>query len=159
MIPIFDLMPEWAEYGYLGIFLLSFLAATIVPFSSDVVMAGMLLMEKWDPVLIVLVASVGNWIGGMTNYVLGYLGKWIWIEKYLRVRKKRVRGFKRWVDRWGSLLAFISWFPGIGDVLAIALGLFKVSLWRVTLFMFIGKSARYVAIAWAILYWGYHPQG
>ncbi len=152
-------MPEWAEYGYWGIFLLSFLAATIVPFSSDVVLAGMILAGTWDPYLTVILASIGNWLGGMTNYFLGYLGKWIWIEKYLRVKREKVRGFKRWVDRWGSVLAFISWFPGIGDVLAIALGLFKASWWRVTLFMFIGKSARYVAIAWAIIYWGYRPEG
>lgn len=148
-------MAEWVEYGYWGIFLISFLAATIIPFSSDVVLAAMILSATWDPYLTVLFASIGNWLGGMTNYLLGYLGKWIWLERYFRVNKEKVRGFKRWVDRWGSVLAFISWFPAIGDILAIALGLFKVSWWRVSVFMFIGKAARYVAIAWIILRWGF----
>ncbi len=152
-------MAEWVEHGYWGIFLLSLLAATVIPFSSDVVLAAMIISGAFDPYLTVILASLGNWIGGMTNYVLGYLGKWIWIEKYLRVKKEKVRRFKRWVDRWGSWLAFISWFPGIGDVLAIALGLFKVSWWRVSLYMLVGKSARYIAIAWAIIAWGYRPGG
>jgi membrane protein YqaA with SNARE-associated domain len=152
-------MPEWAEYGYWGIFLLSFLAATLVPFSSDVVLAGMIISGVYDPFLTVLLASIGNWLGGMSNYVLGYMGKWIWIERYLRVKKEKVHGFKRWVDRWGSVLAFISWFPGIGDVLALALGLFKVSWWQVSTYMFVGKAARYIAIAWAIVYWGYRQEG
>lgn len=137
---------EWAEYGYLGLFMASFLAATIIPFSSDVVL-GLMILGGFDATTSVIVASIGNWLGGMTNYVLGYLGKWIWIEKYLRVKKEKVRRFKRWVDKYGSWLALFSWLPGIGDVMAIALGLFKVDLWKVGVFMFIGKSARYIIIA------------
>lgn len=151
-------MPEWVEYGYWGLFIVSFLAATLIPFSSDVVLAAMII-GGWDPFLCVLMGSIGNWLGGMTNYILGYLGKWIWLEKYFRIKKEKVHGFKRWIDRWGSWIAFISWFPGIGDVLAVALGLFKVSWWRVTVYMFVGKAARYVAIAWAIIQFGYRPGG
>lgn len=74
---------EWLlNLGYFGLFLGSFVAATVVPFSSDVQLVAMLAAggNVW---FCVAVATLGNWLGGLTSYWLGWLGKWEWIEKYI----------------------------------------------------------------------------
>ncbi len=137
------------ELGYFGLFIGSFLAATLVPFSSDVLLVGMLALGG-SPVMTVVMASLGNWAGGITTYWLGRLGKWEWIEKWFKVTREKLEGQKAKVDRWGSLLAFLTWLPVVGDLTAIALGFYKVNFARTALFMAIGKSARFVM--WAVLY-------
>ena len=59
-------MESLLDYGYLGLFLGSFLAATVFPFSSDVLLVGMLLAGG-NPVVTVVVATAGNWLGGLTS--------------------------------------------------------------------------------------------
>ncbi|MCP4214907.1 MAG: DedA family protein, partial [bacterium] len=80
------IMTGLRDYGYLGLFAGSFLAATIVPFSSEALLSAMIYMG-YDVTVCVTVASIGNWLGGMSSYFLGYLGKLEWIEKYLKVKK------------------------------------------------------------------------
>ncbi len=138
------------EYGYLSVFLISLLAATVIPFSSDIVVGGMVLYG-YDPVLTLIMASLGNWAGGMSSYLLGYIGKWEWIEKYLRVKKDKVMKFSNIMHRYGPYTALVSWLPLLGDTLAVALGLFKVSPWKVSLYMLIGKSGRYALIIYLTL--------
>ncbi len=137
------------ELGYFGLFIGAFLAATLVPFSSDVLLVGMLAVGG-SPVMTVIMASLGNWAGGITTYWLGRLGKWEWIERWFKVTREKLEGQKAKVDRWGSLLAFLTWLPIVGDLTAIALGFYKVNFARTALFMAIGKSLRFVM--WALLY-------
>lgn len=141
---------EWLlDLGYIGLFLGSMLAATIIPFSSDFLLIGML-AAGGSVVPTVIAASLGNWAGGMISYGMGRLGKWKWIEKWFKVKPETLEKQKARVDKYGAGLAFFSWLPGIGDLLAIALGFYKVDVWKVTLFMLIGKSARFVM--WAVIY-------
>ena len=146
---------EWLiSLGYVGLFIGAFLAATIIPFSSDVMMVG-LLVAGGDPVVCVIVATLGNWLGGLTSYGLGRLGKWEWIEKWFRIKPETLEKQKAKVDKYGSGLAFFSWLPGIGDVLAMALGFYKTDLKKTALFMLIGKGARFVL--WAVIFFYVKP--
>lgn len=141
---------EWfVEWGYLGMFLSAFMAATIVPFSSDIVLVA-LIVAGGDAVWLVVVATLGNWLGGLTSYYLGYIGKWEWLEKYFKVKEETLTKQKARVDKYGSFLAFFSWLPGIGDVLAVALGFYKVDFLKMSVWMFVGKGLRFVL--WAVLY-------
>lgn len=141
---------EWlAEYGYIGLFLGSFLAATIIPFSSDFLLVG-LLATGADPVLCIISASIGNWLGGLTCYGLGWLGKWDWISKWLKVSREKLERQKAKIQKYGSLLAFLTWLPGVGDLMAVGLGFYKVSPRKSMLFMLLGKSARYVL--WTLIF-------
>ena len=137
------------ELGYLGLFLGAFLAATLVPFSSDVLLIGMLALGG-TPVMTVAMASLGNWAGGLTTYWLGRLGKWEWVERWFDVTREKLETQKTRIERWGSLLAFLTWLPIVGDLTAVALGFYKVGFGRTAIFMAIGKSARFVL--WALLY-------
>ena len=71
------------DYNLWGLFLASFLAATVVPFSSEALLT-VLIVNGTDVTSAIVVATAGNWLGGMSSYAIGYMGKWEWIEKYLR---------------------------------------------------------------------------
>ena len=129
--------------AYFLLFLQSFLAATIIPFSSEAVLTGMILND-YDATYCLIAASLGNWLGGMSSYGLGYLGKIEWIEKYFRVKHSTILKWEDKVNRFGSYFALLCWLPLIGDVIAIALGLFKTKVMSTSIYMFIGKFLRYL---------------
>lgn len=143
------MLDGFVEYGYIGLFLASFLAATILPFGSEFVFAGLIAhgMDAW---ICVGLASVGNWLGGMTNYYLGRLGKIEWIEKYLKVSKERIDKMQKWLDKKGAVMAFFSFLPAVGDIIALALGYMKANVYIVNICMFLGKFIRYVLIMYGI---------
>lgn len=141
---------EWLiDYGYLGLFIGAFLAATLIPFSSDVQLVALLALGA-NPVLAVFVATMGNWLGGLTSYGLGRAGKWEWIEKYTRVKREKLEAQRVKVERYGAWLALMTWFPLVGDVMAVALGFYKVRFVPMAVFMLIGKGLRFVV--WAIIF-------
>ena len=145
-------MEAFVEWGYLGLFIASFLGATIIPFSSELVFS-LLIIKGYDFNLSLLVATTGNWLGGLSSYFLGRLGKWSTLEKYFRLKKEKIVKFKTNIDKWGSLLAFFCWLPIVGDPIAVGLGFFRTNYVLVAMWMFIGKLIRY--IVWAfITYWG-----
>jgi membrane protein YqaA with SNARE-associated domain len=142
-------MTSLADLGYWGLFIGSFIAATVLPFSSEVLLL-VLLAYGYDLTTCLAVATLGNWLGGMTGYGLGYLGKTDWIERWFRISHEKVMKLQQRVERYGSAIAFFSWLPFIGDPLTVALGFFRVSLTKTALFMFIGKLFRYVL--WGLLF-------
>lgn len=133
--------------GYPGLFISSFLAATILPFSSEALLT-VLLIKGYDPVSCLIIATAGNWLGGLTNYWIGYKLKWGWLKRFFRVTEESVYKHKHKVDRFQWWLAFFTWIPFVGDLFAIALGVFKTRFWPVALLMLLGKGLRYVV-------WGY----
>lgn len=146
---------EWLlDFGYVGLFIGAFLAATIIPFSSDVMLVG-LLAAGGDPYTAITVATLGNWLGGLTSYWVGWLGRWEWIEKWLRVSREKLERQREKVSRYGSFLALMTWLPFVGDIMAVALGFYKVNFRNSALFMLIGKGARF--IAWAVIYYWIQP--
>ena len=113
-------MENLAEWGYVGLFIASFLAATIIPFSSELVLS-ILIAKNYDLSTSLFVASIGNWIGGLSSYLIGRIGSWNTIEKYLRVKRKNILLWKKKIDSWGGILAFLCWLPVLGDPISISL--------------------------------------
>lgn len=141
-------METLLNLGYIGLFIGSFLASTIIPLSSDIILIGLLSVGA-NPWICLITATVGNWGGGMTSYLLGYMGKWKWIEK-MGVKKEKLYAQKDFIAKYGSLIAFMAWLPIIGDVLAIGLGFYKVNPKACAIFMFVGRFIRF--LTWTILY-------
>ncbi len=135
---------DWAQYGYFGLFVAAFLAATIVPFSSEVVFTTLVVTMKLNPWACVAWATLGNWLGGLTCYWLGHLGKIEWIERWLRIKHEKIERFTDKFHRYGDWFAFFSFLPGIGDIIAVAAGFMRCRLWIVAVSMLLGKLARYV---------------
>ena len=116
---------DWLlNLGYLGLFLGTFLAGTVLPLSSDILLVGML-AAKADPLICLPVAAVGNWLGAMTSYWLGWYAKWEWLEKWFRIKPDTLRRQQERVDKYGVWLAVVFWAPFIGMVCMIALGVYK----------------------------------
>jgi membrane protein YqaA with SNARE-associated domain len=130
------------EYGYIGVFVASFLAATILPFSSEVVLTGVLLAGA-SPWPCMIAASAGNSLGGMTCYWIGMMGKTEWIVKYLKLDPQRLKKVEEWVKGRGAWTAFFVFLPGVGDFIAVALGLFRANAWLTAIAMTAGKTLRY----------------
>ncbi len=142
-------MESLLEFGYLGLFIGSFLASTLIPLSSDVLLVGMLAWggNVW---VCLAVATLGNWLGGMTSYCLGWLGKWEWIERWFKVKPEQLERQQGRIDKYGCLLAFFAWLPLIGDIFALALGFYRVNPKLSALFMLIGRFVRF--LVWVVLY-------
>jgi membrane protein YqaA with SNARE-associated domain len=137
------------DYSLWGLFLASFLAATIIPFSSEALLA-FLIANGTDFWTAILVASAGNWLGGMSSFTIGYLGKWEWIEKYLRIKQETIERWHNRLYKKGALFAFLSWLPVVGDVFAVGLGLLRTNIFITAIAMLAGKFIRYV-------FWGWIP--
>lgn len=141
-------MIEFYQYGYIGLFTASFLSATILPFSSEAILT-LFLASDYDTMPCIAVASTGNWLGGMSTYYLGYIGKWDWIEKFLRISHQKVNKMQEKLNSKSGILAFFAFLPIIGDIIPLCLGLSKSKIFHVAIFMAIGKILRY--IVWAYL--------
>jgi len=138
------------EYGYLGLFLASFLAATVLPVASEVFLLGML-RYGYDPMASILIATAGNTFGAWLNYAIGYLGNPKWLQRF-GAKPKAIEKWQAHIHRFGSILALMSWLPIVGDIIGIALGFFKAPWFPTFIFMGLGKFARYLVV-WAVYYW------
>lgn len=145
-------MESFVEWGYWGLFIGSFLASTLIPFSADVLLIGILALGG-NPWICLVIATLGNWLGGLTSYWIGWIGRWEWIEKWFKVTPQQLEKQKKQIDRFGNLLAFFAWLPFIGDIFAIALGFYKISPKLTALYMLIGRFLRF--LAWTLLYLQY----
>ncbi len=135
----------WMELGLLGLFLASFLAATILPFSSEFVLMSMT-AGPWGTAELWMVASLGNWLGGMSSYGLGRLGDPDRIARWLRTDPAKAEAWRIRLERHGAWAAWLCWLPIVGDPIAIALGLGRTHLATTALFMLLGKALRYAAV-------------
>ncbi len=136
-------MEHLLDWGYLGLFIGSFLAATILPLSSEILVTG-LLYAGAKPLFVLIVATLGNWTGSLSTYLLGWLGKWEWIEKWLKITPEKMEKQQNRITKYGASLAFLAWLPIVGDVFALALGFYKVDYKKCALFMLIGKFCRFL---------------
>lgn len=134
------------EYGYWGMGVLAFLSGSIVPIASEVLLAIFLNLGL-APVGLVLVATVGNTLGGITCYMLGYLTNKQRVQKILRIPDRRMKRADMLIQKYGYWTAAVSFVPAIGEVLLIVLGIMRVNKYKVFAVMFTGKLIRYIFIA------------
>ncbi len=130
------------QIGYWGLFVASFLSATIVPFSSEAVLLGMI-VAGFDPVLTTIIATLGNWLGSMFTFWLGYVGNIERIEKWLRISKEKTDKYKVVTKKYGAWFGLLVWVPIIGDVLAVCMGLVRTPVVMSMILILIGKAVRY----------------
>ncbi len=142
-------MFDLESLGLLGLFIGTFLAATILPFSSDALYIAVLAATK-DPIGCLAVGTVGNWLGSVVTYWIGWIGRWEWIEKWFKVKRETLEKQKVKIDKYGVWLALLAWIPIIGDVIAIALGFYRTRPWATMFLLLVGKFARF--LLWNLIY-------
>lgn len=132
-------MIEWsAENSLAGLFVAAFVAATILPANSEIVLLAVLKAHPERTVAALALATLGNTLGGLTTYGIGRL---------LPDRKLPKARALAWVRRYGAAALLLSWVPLVGDALCAAAGWLRVPWIPAALAMAVGKAARYVAVA------------
>jgi len=139
-----------ASHGLPALFLLSFLASTLVPLGSEWLLV-VLLLKGTAPAAAVTTATVGNWLGAVTTWAIGVWGGPFIIRRILRISPPDEERAERFYARYGSWSLLLSWLPVIGDPLCLVGGLLRVDFLRFSLLVFTGKLARYVVVAWVTL--------
>lgn len=140
---------EAAAYG--GLFLVSFLAATVLPAQSEIGLAGLLLSGDYSVALLISVASLGNTLGAAVNWALGH-----WIEhfrdrKWFPASSQQMDKAIGWYHRYGRWSLLLSWMPFIGDPLTLAAGVLREPFWSFLAIVAFAKTARYIVVAAIIL--------
>ena len=135
------------EYGYLGMLAAAFLAGSFFPFSSELVMVG-LMAAGLDPFLLVVYGTVGNVLGSVFNYGVGYMGRIDWIEKYLHVRKEKLERTRQFLAGRGAWMGILAFLPILGSVVTIVLGLMRANMTITFISITIGKFLRYLLLVY-----------
>ena len=136
--------------SYFQLLIISFLAATILPLSSELVLSTMLLTESFDKYLLLVVASFGNIFGSSVNW---YLGKKILIfkdKKWFPVNEKQIAKSEMYFKKYGIWSLLLAWVPVIGDPLTVIAGILKINFFTFLLLVSISKTSRYIFLIFII---------
>ena len=131
---------------YLSLFLISFLAATILPLSSELMLAGLIATSNYDSLLLLTVASFGNVLGSVFNWALGFYSRNLTTKKWFLFKDKQIERSSKWFNKFGRWSLLFAWVPIIGDPLTLVAGLLRVKFLEFLILVTIGKVSRYVAI-------------
>lgn len=135
------------EAGLTGLFLASFLAATLLPGGSEAVLLGLVSLHPELRNSALLVATLGNTLGGLSSYGLAFLLP----ARFGRTVEGRHHA---WLQRWGAPVLFLAWVPLIGDLLCVAAGMLRLPLLPCLFWLALGKGLRYLAVleGWQLLW-------
>ncbi|MFH1156707.1 MAG: YqaA family protein [Pseudomonadota bacterium] len=145
------LIMEWlAQSGYTGMFLSAFLAATLLPLGSEVVLT-VLLINHFDPGITIAVATAGNTLGSLVNYAAGFWGSLFLINRILKIKEAESVPALNRLKKYGAASLLFAWLPIIGDPLTFAAGILKINLVLFLILVTAGKFIRYLVIGYAVL--------
>lgn len=131
-----------------GLFSAAFVAATLVPAQSEVVLAALVLAGSHPVWLLVIVATAGNVLGALAMWGLGWLMRDGATSRWSPVSPAALARAQAWYMRRGWWTLFLCWVPVIGDPLVVVAGLMREPLWRVALIVTLAKAGRYIALVW-----------
>ena len=131
---------------YLSLFIISFLAATILPFSSELTLVGLMATSSYDNLLLLIIASLGNILGSVVNWILGFYSRNLSTKKWFPFKDEQIERSSKWFNKFGRWSLLFAWVPIIGDPLTLAAGLLRIKFVEFLILVTIGKISRYLAI-------------
>ena len=135
---------------YLSLFFISFLAATILPFSYELTLAGLISTSNYDNLLLLVFASFGNVLGSVFNWGLGFYARNLTIKKWFPFKETQIERSSKWFSKFGKWSLLFAWVPIVGDPLTFVAGLLRVRFLDFIILVAIGKVSRYVIIFYLI---------
>jgi membrane protein YqaA with SNARE-associated domain len=131
---------------YLSLFIISFLAATILPFSSELTLAGLMATSSYDNSWLLIIASLGNVLGAVVNWILGFYSRKLSKKKWFPFKDEQIEKSSKWFSKFGRWSLLFAWVPIIGDPLTLAAGLLRFKFIEFLILVTIGKVSRYLII-------------
>ncbi|PRD58488.1 YqaA family protein [Phyllobacterium myrsinacearum] len=131
---------------YAGLFAAAFVAATILPMQSEALLGGLLLTHTYPAAALIAVASVGNILGSVVNWLLGRGIDQFRHRRWFPASEAQLDRATGWYQRYGKWTLLLSWAPVIGDPLTVIAGVLREPLWRFVLLVSIAKTARYLVV-------------
>jgi membrane protein YqaA with SNARE-associated domain len=128
------------------LFVLSFLAATILPIGSEWLLIVMVVQGFTLP-SVVITATLGNYLGACTTYLIGIWGSDFIIRTVCRIDDRQLERAENLYKQYGSWSLLLSWLPVVGDPLCLIGGVFRISIFRFSFLVFVGKFFRYAILA------------
>ena len=128
------------------LFVIAFAASTILPLSSEAVLAGLTAHGAREPILLLVVATAGNTLGAVVNWVLGRYAAELRSSRLLSIEEAKFQRACRWFNRWGIWCLLLSWLPVVGDPLTLVAGVLRTAFVPFLLLVLAGKAARYVLV-------------
>jgi membrane protein YqaA with SNARE-associated domain len=140
--------------SYIGLFVSAFLAATFFPASSEVVLTGLAATGEFDSGWLLVVASTGNTLGSVVNWLLGRFCL-LWKDRpWFPAKPTTLDRAAAWFNRYGVWSLLLSWMPIIGDPITLVAGLLKVQFWKFLVLVAVAKTIRYAVVlgmvAWTL---------
>lgn len=139
------------QFGYWGMGIAAFIAGSFLPFSSEAVMAALLAATDIDPVLTIVSATIGNVGGSMFNYYIARLGSKETVARWFKIKQERMDKAQEYVMKYGAWMGFFTFIPILGTAIALTLGLLRANQWLTLITTFLGKTLRYIFIAYVTL--------
>lgn len=135
------------QYSLGTVFVVSFISATLLPLGSEPVVFGLIHLNPelfWQ---VILVATVGNTLGGAVDWWMGY-GAHKVADKY--VHSTHHARALAWLETLGPKACLLAWLPLVGDPLCAVAGWLRLPFWPCVAYMAVGKFARYVVMTTAL---------
>lgn len=139
--------------SYLGLFVVAFGAATLLPLQSEAALVGMLLSEHYPAVLVVLIATMGNVLGSVVNWYLGRSIERFRHRRWFPVSERQLDKAQSIYRRYGRWTLLMSWMPILGDPITMIAGIMREPLPRFLLIVTLAKGLRYLALSAITLGW------
>ena len=133
--------------SFLLLFASAFLAATILPFYSEVILFA-LLREGGDPITLVAIATLGNTLGAVVNWVLGRYLLHFQDRRWFYFSSAQIEKAQQWFQRYGFWSLLLAWMPVGGDALTLIAGIMNVRMWLFLLLVGTGKALRYISVVY-----------
>lgn len=132
------------------LFLLAFLAATVLPLGSEWLVVIMV-AGNFSPIDVTVTATLGNYLGAVTTFFLGVWGSEFCRDKLLRLSPRNLSRAENYYQKYGPWSLLLSWLPVIGDPLCFIAGVFRVRFLLFSTLVFVGKFSRYATLAFLTL--------
>lgn len=128
------------------------MVATIVPFGSEMYFATLLSFNKYNNLLLLIAASIGNVLGSVFNWVCGYYVNYFIKKPWFPIKQDKIVKGTEIFNKYGKWSLLLSWVPFIGDPITFVAGTLRFSLVPFLILVSIGKVGRYLVIYLSIIW-------
>lgn len=140
-----------AAWPYATLFALAFIAATVLPAQSELVLSAMLVSGRFNTPLLLAAATAGNTLGSCVNWLLGRFIHRFQDRPWFPVRPAPLARAEAWYAKWGKWSLLLSWTPVLGDALTVVAGVLRIRFTTFFLIVLVAKAGRYIVVAGLVL--------